>query len=173
MGGTVTLTPALSRHPLAGALLLAAVLGAKYIDWEAFFDLQDILQDSSDRNVQEELERGLEALRKEHDILEKPLKEKNIISGKTRNTSTDENGEVREYTKEGGEEQLQKDFDKLPGKPIKSKADGVEYKEYPNGTRIVKTPKKTGLKKRAATLEVQPIGHPEINSKIRIKVRYP
>jgi hypothetical protein len=50
-GYTITLTPALSQHPLSGALLLAAVLSAKYIDWDAFFDLQDLLQDSSDWDV--------------------------------------------------------------------------------------------------------------------------
>lgn len=174
-GGTITLTPALSRNPLAGALLLAAVLGAKYIDWNSFFDLQDIFQDSSDRDVQKEIERGMQALSKEQDKLEKPLKEVGIISGKTENTSKKKNGEVREYTKGGGDEALQKDFDKLPGKSIKSKTDGVEYKEYSDGTRIVKTPKKYSTEKgdRAATLEVQPNNHSEIDSKLRIKVRYP
>ena len=107
--------------------------------------------------------------------MEKPLKETGIISGKTRNTSTDKNVKVREYRKEGGEEQLQKDFDKLPGESIKSSTYGVEYKEYSDGTRIVKTPKKYSGDKggHAATLEVQPKNHLEIDSKIRIKVRYP
>ena len=173
IAGTVTLAPALSRHPLAGALLLAAVLSAKYIDWDAFFDLQDLLQDTNDRDVKKEIDRGMQALSKEHDKLEKPLKEAGIISGKSKNTSDKKNGEVREYTKDGGEEQLQKDFDKLPGKSIKSKTDGVEYKAYPDGTRIVKAPKKTGEKPRDATLEVQPISHSGIDSDIRIKVRYP
>lgn len=72
IAGTVTLTPALSRHPLAGALLLAAVLSAKYIDWNAFFDLQDLLQDTNDRDVKKEIDRGMQALSKEHDKLEKP-----------------------------------------------------------------------------------------------------
>ncbi len=175
MGGTITLTPAISRHPLAGALLLAAVLSVKYVDWDAFFDLQDLLQDSKDRDVQTEIERGMQALSKEHDKLEKPLKEAGIISGKTKNTSINKSGKVREYTKEGGEEQLQKDFDKLPGKSVKSKTDGVEYKEYSDGTSIVKTPKKikSDGSVREATLEVQPRNHSEINSKTRIKVRYP
>jgi hypothetical protein len=175
VAGTVTLTPALSRHPLAGALLLAAVLSAKYIDWDAFFDLQDLLQNTNDRDVKEEIEKGMQTLSKEHDKLEKPLKEAGIIIGKTKNTSKNKNGNVREYTKDGGEEQLQKDFDKLPGKPIKSKTDGVEYKEYSEGTSIVKTPKKSREEgdDRGATLEVQPMGHPNIDSKVRIKVRYP
>jgi len=80
-GGTVTLTPALSRHPLAAALLLAAVLSSRNVDWETFFDLQDLLQDTNDRDVQKEIERGMQALNKEHDKLEKPLKEAGIISG--------------------------------------------------------------------------------------------
>ena len=107
-------------------------------------------------------------------LLREALKETGIISGKTRNTSTDKNGEVREYTKEGGEEQLQKDFDRLSGESIKSKSDGVEYKDYPDGTRIVKTPKKmkSDGSVREATLQVQPTSHPEIDSDIRIKVRY-
>jgi hypothetical protein len=73
VGGTITLTPALSRNPLGGALLLAAVLSAKYIDWDAFFNLQDLLQNSNDRDAQKEIERGMLALSKEHDKLEKPL----------------------------------------------------------------------------------------------------
>jgi hypothetical protein len=169
IGGTISLTPALSRNPLAGALLLAAVLGAKYIDWEAFFDLQDILQDSSDRDVQKEIERGQEALRKEHDVLEKPFKEAGIINGKTEDTSKDKNGRVRNYTKEGGEKQLQKDFDKINGNFSKAK-DGTETKTLPDGTTIVKRPNT----KEGPTLEVQA---PENDSRyrdhgIKVKVRY-
>jgi hypothetical protein len=167
VGGTVTLTPALSRHPLAGALLLAAVLSAKYIDWEDFFDLQDLLEDMKDRDVQKEIERGLEALRKEHDILEEPLKEAEIISGKDKKTSTREKNEVREYRKPGGEEQLQKDFDRIKGTSSKAK-DGTETKTLPDGTKIVKRP-------TDKTIEVQPAKgdsrYPD--NKIRVKVRYP
>ena len=171
VGGTVTLSPALSRHPLAGALLLAAVLGAKYIDWDAFFDLQDILQDSSDRDVQKEITRGLEALRKEHDILEKPFKEARIISGKDKKTSTREKNEVREYRKPGGEEQLQKDFDRIKGTSSKAK-DGTETKTLSDGTTVVKRPRDGDT---PPTLEVQPpkgdLRYPD--PKIRVKVRYP
>jgi hypothetical protein len=170
-GGTITLTPALSRHPLAGAFLLAAVLSAKYVDWESFLDLQDILQDSSDQDVQKEIERGHEALRKEHDVLEKPLKEAGIISGKDKKTSTREKNEVREYRKPGGEEQLQKDFDKMKGTPSKAD-DGMDVKTLPDGTKIVKRPRDRDT---PPTLEVQPpkrdLRYPD--SKIRVKVRYP
>lgn len=166
VAGTVTLAPALSRHPLAAALLLAAVLSAKHIDWEAFSDLQDLLENVNDRDVKKEIERGLETLRKEHDILEKPLKEAGIISGKDKKTSTREKNEVREYRKPGGIEQLEKDFDKTKGVPSKSD-DGMDVKTLPDGTKIVKRP-------ADKTLEVQPAKgdsrYPD--NKIRVKVRY-
>jgi hypothetical protein len=166
-GGTITLTPALSRHPLAGALLLAAVLNAKHVDWEAFFDLQDLLQDSRDRDVQKEIERGKEALRKEHDILEKPLKEAGIIPGKRKDTSKNKNGRVRNYEKEGGEKQRQKDFDKIEGEYSKAK-DGTEKKALPDDTTVVKRPDED-------TIEVQaPKGDPRYPFKgTKVKVRYP
>jgi hypothetical protein len=166
VGGTVTLTPALSRHPIAAALLFAAVLSAKYIDWQTFFDLQDLLRDIKDQDVQKEIERGLEALRKEHEILEMPLKEAGIISGKDKKTSTREKNEVREYRKPGGEEQLQKDFDKIKGNSSKAK-DGTETKTLPDGTKIVKRPKES-------TIEVQaPKGDPRYPVKgTKVKVRY-
>ena len=171
VAGTVTLTPALSRHPLAAALLFAAVLSAKYIDWEAFFDLQDLLGEMKDQDVQKEIERGLEALRKEHDILEKPFKEAGIISGKDKKTSTREKNEVREYRKPGREEQLQKDFDRIKGTSSKAK-DGTETKTLPDGTTVVKRPRDGDT---PPTLEVQPpkgdLRYPD--PKIRIKVRYP
>lgn len=166
IGGTVTLTPALSRHPLAAALLFAAVLSAKYIDWEAFFDLQDLLGEMKDQDVQKEIERGLEALRKEHEILEKPLKEAGIISGKDKKTSSREKNEVREYRKPGGEEQLQKDFDKIKGNSSKAK-DGTETKTLPDGTKIVKRPKESTIEAQA------PKGDPRYPVKgTKVKVRY-
>lgn len=167
VGGTITLTPAISRYPLAGALLLAAISSAKYINWEAFFDLQDLLQDSKDRDVQKEIERGIETLRKEHDILEKPLKEAGIISGKTKDTSKNKNGRVRNYEKEGGEKQRQKDFDKIEGEYSKAK-DGTEKKLLPDGTTVVKRPDED-------TIEVQASkGDPKypLNG-TKVKVRYP
>ena len=170
MGGTITLTPALSRHPLAGALLLAAILNAKHVDWEAFFDLQDLLQDSNDRDVQKEIERGMKALRKEHDILEKPLKETKIITGKDKKSSIKESKKVGEYRKPGGEEQLYRDYEKIQGLPSKSD-DGMDVKTLHDGSKIVKRPRDG---KTPPTLEVQPsksdARYP--NSKIRVKVRY-
>ena len=170
-GGTITLAPTLGRNPLAGALLLEALLSAKYIDWDAFFYLHDLLEDSNDRDVQKEIERGLEALRKEHDILEKPLKEAGIVSGKTKDSTKNKSGKVREYTKDGGEDQLQQDFKKF--KEISSKAkDGIETKTLPDGTTVVKRPRDGDT---PPTLEVLPpkgdLRYP--NPKIRVKVRYP
>jgi hypothetical protein len=161
-------------NPRAIALLLTLSLTITPMDWDHFFELEKEYNESGEKEIQKEIERGNEILRKEHDELEKPLKEAGIISGKTKNTSKKKNGEVKEYTKEGGDEQLQKDFDKLPGEPIKGKTDGVEYKKYSDGIHIVKTPKKVKEdgSVRYPTLEVQPTNHLEINSDIRIKVRY-
>jgi hypothetical protein len=142
-------------------------ISAKKSDWEAFFDLQDLFQDSKDLDVQKEIERGQEALRKEHDILEKPLKEAGIISGKTKDTSKNKNGRVRNYEKEGGEKQRQKDFDKIEGEYSKAK-DGTEKKVLPDGTTVVKRPDED-------TIEVQaPKGDPRYPFKgTKVKVRYP
>lgn len=163
--GVVT-TPALSQAPLAGAALLAAILASQTIDWDAFFELKDILEDSQDAQIKQELEKGHKALRKEHDELEKPLKEAGIISGKNKKSSVKESKKVRQYIKPGGIDQLHKDFDKLPGIPSQAK-DGLETKTLPDGTTIVKRP-------RNQTIEVQA---PKNDSrypddKIKVKVRY-
>lgn len=170
VAGTVTLSPAISSYPLAGALLIAAVLSAKFIDWDSFFELQKLFQNTFDRDVKQEIKRGLQALSKEHDKLEKPLKDVGIIPGKTKDTTKKKNGKVREYMKEGGDEALQKDFEKISGLPSKEKS-GIEVKILPDRTTIVKRPKKDG---KPATLEVQPPkGNSQYsNDKIRIKVRY-
>ncbi len=100
--------------------------------------------------------------------MEKPLKEAKIISGKDRKHSKDKN-ETREYRKPGGLEQLQNDFDKIPGKYSKA-TDGTEIKELPDGTTIVK-----GIKNdHGFTLEVQPPkgDYRFPDKRIRVKVRY-
>lgn len=162
----IVVTPALSQHPLAGAALLAAILASQTIDWDAFLKLNDIFEVSKNDQIKKELEKGFEALRKEHDELEKPLKEKGIISGKDKKTSTREKNEVREYKKPGGIEQLNKDFDKLPGVHSKAK-DGIETKTLPDGITIVKRPDKQ-------TIEVQaPENDPRYpDDGIKVKVRY-
>jgi hypothetical protein len=162
----IVITPTLSQHPLAGAALLAAILASQTIDWDTFFELKDIFEDSKNDHIKNELEKGFEALRKEHDELEKPLKEAGIISGKDKKTSTREKNEVREYKKPGGIEQLNKDFDKLPGVHAKAK-DRIETKTLPDGTTIVKRPDKQ-------TIEIQaPENDPRYPvDGIKVKVRY-
>jgi hypothetical protein len=51
-------------------------------NWDNFITLEELLKDVHDKNVQKEIKKGNETLRKEHDDLEKPLKEAGIISGK-------------------------------------------------------------------------------------------
>ncbi len=77
--------------------------------------------------------------------------------------------EVREYKKAGGTEQLNKDFDKMPGEKFKTK-DGTETKIPPDGTTIVKGTKN----KHGPTLEIQPSKNDPryADPGIRIKVRY-
>lgn len=84
-------------------------------------------------------------------------------------TSSKKDGEVRQYTKPGGIEQLEKDFEKAPG--VQIEVDGLDIKSLSDGTKIIKRP--TGSDS-GPTLEVQP---PKSNpkypdSKIRVKVRY-
>jgi len=147
----IIVTPTLSQYPLAGAAFLAALLASQTINWDTFFELKDIFEDSKNGQIKNELGKGFEALRKEHDELEKPLKEAGIISGKDKNTSIDEKNKIREYRKPGGIEQLNKDFDKIASTSSKAK-DGTETKTLPDGTTIVNRPDKK-------TIEVQaPLG---------------
>ena len=165
----VMVLPALAENPLAATMVLAAILAAEAIDWDSFFRLFDILRDSKYPQVKKEIENGMRALQEAHDELEKPLKEAGIINGKTRNSSTDEKNNTRQYDKTGGEKELQKDFDKLPGE-VQIAADGTQYKTLPNGNRAVKRP---ASDKQAPTLEVQPPQNgSEAYEKLRIKVRY-
>lgn len=162
----IVATPALSQHPLAGAALLAAILASQSIDWDTFFDLKDIFEDSKNVQIKKELEKGLEAVRKEHDELEKPLKEAGIISEKDKNTSTKEKNKVREYRRPGGIEQLNNDFDKLSGIHSKAK-DGTETKILPDGTTIVKRPDDNSIEVQAPKNDPRYPG-----DRIKVKVRY-
>jgi hypothetical protein len=162
----IVATPALSRYPFAGAALLAAVLASQVIDWDNFFKLKDIFEDSNDAQIKKKLEEGLQALRKEHDELEKPLKEAGIISGKDKKSSTKEKGKVRQYIKSGGTEQLDKDFDKLPGVHAKAK-DGIETKTLPDNTTIVKRPDDKTIEIQATANDPR---YPD--DRLKVKVRY-
>ncbi len=166
--GGFTAAPQIVINPRAAALLVALALAIYPMDWNEFFKLEELLTDMNDKNVKKEIEKGKLILRKEHDELEKPLKEAGIISGKDKKHSSGKNN-TREYQKTGGLEQLQKDFDKMPGKLSKAQ-DGTEIKKLPDGTTIVKRPGNTDN----PTLEIQP---PKSDSKypdpsIRVKVRY-
>ncbi len=97
------------------------------------------------------------------------LKKPELFLGKTKKTSKKEKNKVREYKKSGGREQLEKDFDKMPGESSRAK-DGTETKNLPDGTTIIKSPGSNN----GPTLEIQP---PPNNPKypdpgIRVKVRY-
>jgi hypothetical protein len=168
MAGVVS-TSKIVINPRAAAMLIALTLAVYPMNWDDFFKLDELLKDVHDKNIQKEIEKGKETLRKEHDELEKPLKEAGIITGKDKNTSIKEKNEVREYKKTGGIEQLNKDFDKMPGEKFKAK-DGTETKILPDGTKIVKGTKN----KNGPTLEIQPSKndprYPDPG--IRIKVRY-
>jgi hypothetical protein len=168
MAGVVA-TSRIAVNPRAAALLIALTLAVYPMNWDDFFKLKELLEDVRDKNVQKEIEKGKETLRKEHDELEKPLKEAGIISGRDKKTSKREKDKVREYKKSGGREQLEKDFDKMPGESSKTQ-DGTETKNLPDGTTIVKSPGSN----HGPTLEIQP---PKDNPKypddgIRVKVRY-
>jgi len=128
--------PALVESPIAAGLVLAAIIGNKKINWDSFFDLYDYLKDSKSKDIQNEIDKGLQALQEAHDELEKPVKEAGVISGKTKNTSTSEKNKTREYQKSGGDKELKNDFDKLPGQPVKS-SDATEYKIISSDSKAV------------------------------------
>ena len=167
--GGVAVVPALIEAPLAAVILLAAVLSAKIIDWDKFFELKDVLKNSSDAEVQKALDEGTRVLNKAHDELEKPARDAGIITGKSKNTSKDKNKETREYTKPGGNEELKKDFGRIPGETSKA-SDGTEIKTLPDGTRVVHRPQTDN---KVPTLEIQPSKNGSISPKTRIKIRYP
>jgi hypothetical protein len=168
MAGVVA-TSQIAVNPRAAALLIALTLAVYPMNWDEFFKLKELLEDVRDKNVQKEIEKGKETLRKEHDELEKPLREAGIISGKDKKQSN-EKDETREYRKPGGSGQLENDFEKIRGIP--SNADGLDIRTLPDGTKIIKRPIGS---KNGPTLEVQPSKNdPRYpDDSIRVKVRYP
>lgn len=164
----VMILPELAEIPLAATLVLSAVLANLNIDWDSFFKLYDLLKNSNNTEVQEELNRGTHVLQEAHDDLEKPLREAGVIDEKTKDTSISRNAKVREYTKSGGDQKLKEDFDRIPGDASVA-SDGTEYKTLPSGERIIERP---ATKDKPATLEVQPSNSPEKPKTLRIKVRY-
>lgn len=170
--GGVAVLPTLIDAPIAAAFAIGAVLASKVIDWRSFADLYKIFNDSEDKNIQKTLDSGLLILSKAHDELEKPLRDSGIISKKTKNSSKDKDNETREYSKSGADEELSKDFDRLPGETSRAK-DGTEIKTLPDGKRAVKRLESLEQDKKS-TLEIQPPNIKENpDSGLRIKVRYP
>jgi hypothetical protein len=165
----VWVIPALVESPVAAGLVLATIIGTKKINWDSFFDIYDYLKDSKSKEIQNEIDKGLRALQEAHDELEKPVKEAGVISGKTKNTSTNEKNNTREYQKSGGDKELKNDFDKLPGQPVKS-SDETEYKIISSDSKAVMRLKEG---RKIPTLEVQPLeGSSKFHRKLRIKIRY-
>lgn len=161
--------PILIESPFAAGLVLAAIIAAEKINWDSFFDLYDYLKDSKSKEIQNEIRNGLQALQEAHDELEKELKEVKVISGKSKNTTTNEKNETREYEKKGGDKELEEDFDKLPGTRIKS-PDGTEYKILSDDSKAVKRIRDG---EKPPTLEIQPLkDSSKFFHKLRIKVRY-
>lgn len=166
--GGVAIIPSLADAPLLALAVVGAILAAEAIDWDAFHKLTQILKNTNDENLKKILTEGARIFQERHDQLEKPAKDLGIIDKKTKNTSTDRNNDVREYTKSGGQEALDKDFDKFKVPSVKK--DGVEVKELNDKVKIVKRPAKD---EQLPTLEIQP---QKTNNKYedstRIKIRY-
>lgn len=76
-----------------------------------------------------------------------------------------EKSRSREYQKKGGNSALEKDFEKLSGKTLKT-LDDMEYKIISKDSRVVK---RLRTRIKAATLEIQPI---DVKKELRVKVRH-
>lgn len=165
----VMILPALVDNPLAATMVLAAILSAKAIDWDSFLQILNILKDSSFPQVRREIENGMRALQEAHDELEKPLREDGIINAKTKETTKNKKNKVREYEKAGGDKELQKDFDKLPGKTSIAE-DGTEVKIISSDSKAIK---RQGEVDKPPTLEIQPLkSSSHFENNLRVKVRY-
>ena len=156
-------------NPYTAMTVIAAVIAAKVINWDQFFKTIEVLGHQVDRTVVDLIKEGYHVLSKEHDNLEKPLKEAGIISGKDiKKEIKNKDRGTRQYLKKGDDKTLDEDFKKLPGEEKKA-SDGREYKELPDGKKAIKRPANS-TDDKVPTLEVQPPSG--VGSSIRIKVRY-
>ena len=117
--------------------------------------------------VKDFLHKGTVALSKEHDALEGPVRKVGILDGAT----VDGGGEyrrVRNYTKSGGSDRLNRDFEEAPGKEMSTDDPDRRMKELPSGDRIIA---RTRSEEGSPTLEVQPKDASRGNN-IRVKIRY-
>ena len=166
----ILLVPEIAHAPVIAAALLGAILASNEVDWDLFRQLKNYLADMKDARVRGLIHNGDIALQKAYDDLEKPVKEAGIIGkNKTKKTPESRNSDTREYKKPGGVEQLEKDFDKLPGES-KLASDGIPIKELPDGKTAVKRLPREG---RPPILEIQPqqTGN-KSEDRLRVKVRY-
>lgn len=149
-----------SASPALIAAVIAAILAEKYVDWDAFAKAVEKFGDSTKDLIQ----KGLRALSKEHDNLEKPIRDAGILDG----AAVEKGGSRRRiYSKRGGEDALNRDFERSPGKTIPSDPD-VRVKEFPNGDKVVARNRSTD---GSPTLEIQPKDAGKGN-KIRVEIRY-
>ena len=162
--GGVATNAVISSNPYTIAAVMAALLAAQVIDWDAFFDLADKVANSADQAVKDMIKHANDMLNEKFNENEKELRENKIISGKNKSSDSKFKNPTREYKKSGDDKTLQDDFDKLPGEK-KDLGNGKEYKELPSGRKAVKRPRED---KKAPTLEIQP----PIGSDGTIKVRY-
>lgn len=169
--GGVLVVSEIAANPILAAALLAALLADRIIDWSAFDDLSRKLENLNNSAVREFINRGTRILQKAYDDLEKPARELGIIDRKTKDTSTREKGSTREYTKPGGQEALDTDFDKFDGE-VTPLDGGVDMKTLPNGNKVVKRSETETNK--TPTLEIQPrdTGN-KPGGGLRVKIRYP
>lgn len=150
--GGIAATTAIIESPAATALIIAAILATQPINWDKYFDLRYLANNSSEKNIIDQLRKGNLTLQKEHDKLEKPARDAGIISGKTKVTSQKSNGHVREYTKPDGEKSWDSDFEKIKGNQSKTQ-DGLDYKTTDEGIKVIKRP--PGDKQPHHTIEFQ------------------
>jgi hypothetical protein len=168
----ILVVPELGASPTLASALLAAILASQVVDWDAFYQMSKLMEEMKDQAFRHLVEQGTIALNKVQDELEKPARELGVIDRKTKNTTKDKKDPTREYRKPGGEEALNKDFDKFPGEAT-SPEPGVEMKTLPNGNKVVKR-LKPSKDDSIPTLEFQPqkTGN-KIDDRGRIKIRYP
>jgi len=163
------LVPQIADAPIIAVALLSGILAAQVIDWDSFNQLKNFLSDVKDFDVRNLIRNGDIALNKAYDDLEKPARDAGVIDKNTQKSKQNAGSSTREYNKSGGAEQLEKDFDKIPGQ-VQVAQDGIPIKELPDGKTVVKRPEKN---QTLPTLEIQPAETGvKGNDRIRIKVRY-
>lgn len=161
--GGVAVMPTISSNPYTVAAVMAAILAAQVIDWDAFFALANKTVDLADQTVKELIKYGNAELSEVHDRIERPGKDYKVISGKDLDKQKSDK-QTRQYNKKGDSKTLDEDFDKLPGEKSLTQ-DGKEVKTFENGDKVIKRPKIK--EKERPTLEFQPEKGRE-----RVKQRY-